>query len=246
MSWSWLSYKCEAEAFPEPPSVADMAFACRICRVWKPPLCEDSASQALQEWVREEGWPAHWTRKRACAWTGGVSLFTETCQAWPWLALAMMDAGLQARESEYNGVAALCAAIRGAACDLRVVLIRRLIAEGVDVNGLGGPNVNRQGVSPLACCLGHNSAEEGAQQLQALLGSPELALHVQCWEWLSPSTTYSAIKYARDRCAQWAEPMLRQAQAMADMSPTRVAWMTAVARRARRRPNCMTASCAGL
>jgi hypothetical protein len=151
-----------------------------------------------------------------------VSIFADTCENWPWLAMAMMDAGLDAVQSEYGGVAALCQAVRSRGkpdTAARADLARRLIASGVDVNGLGGPRVNWDGVTPLAWCLDNYSPEDGAELLAVLLEAPHLRLQVQYWVWDMPQSVVSAARYARDRHGSWALPQLEAAAASRPAEP---------------------------
>lgn len=183
---------------------------------------EAAATEALGRWRAQEGWPRRWVAPHPSAWTAGISIFAETCREWPWLALAMLEAGVDALQSEYGGVAALCGALRDRGrpdTENRVELVRRLIAAGVDVNGLGGPRVNWDGVSPLAHCLENYSLSSGGPLLAALLEAPGLVLEVQYWLWDEPKRVVSAARYAEDGHGAWALPQLEGAREDSSLRP---------------------------
>lgn len=113
--------------FPAEPTQADIDLAVEAA-VLRGRRCEEEAAAALGRWREQGGWPRRWVTPRPRAWTTGVSIFAETCLEWPWLALAMLDAGLDPLESEYGGGAALCAVLRDKGrvdVPRRIELVRR-------------------------------------------------------------------------------------------------------------------------
>ena len=175
---------------------------------------EARALEALDKWTHLREWPRFWTFNGGLTYYS-TSRFEDACRKWPWLALRMLDAGLEAKASENNGCVALYAACRASShMEVRVELVHRLLRDGVDVNGLGPMNQNKQGRTPLAGVLDGYGGEEALPILQALLGAPGIQLEIQNWVWnCEVSVPQLADAYARDRHGRWAIPYLQEALA---------------------------------
>jgi hypothetical protein len=173
---------------------------------------EAQALAALEKWKLLPEWPALWTFNGGLTYCSS-SLFEDACLKWPRLALCMMDAGLCATASEAAGCVALNRACFGwNDIDERVQLVKRLLRDGVDVNGLGPKNQNVQGRTALAAVLNGYGMEKSRPILEVLLTTPGIQLQIQNWMWdKRVGTLEPADKYASDEDGEWAIPRLREA-----------------------------------
>jgi hypothetical protein len=173
---------------------------------------EAQALAALEKWKSLPEWPALWTFNGGLTYCSS-SLFEDACLKWPRLALCMMDAGLCAAASEAAGCVALNRACFGwKDIDERVQLVKRLLRDGVDVNGLGPKNQNVQGRTALAAVLNGYGMERSRPILEVLLTTPGIQLQIQKWMWDERvGTLEPADKYASDENGKWAIPRLREA-----------------------------------
>jgi hypothetical protein len=125
----------------------------------------------------------------------------------------MLDAGLSVKDSENGGCVALytaCAAIPD--MEVRVDLVKRILSEGVDVNGLGPMGREILGRTPLAGVIHGYGLKEAQPILEVLLEAPGIRLYVQRWKWDTEfGVPEPADSYAQIVNREWAIPRLKEA-----------------------------------
>ena len=173
---------------------------------------QDQALEALERWRHLPEWPHYWISNGGLT-CDSTCLFEDACCRWPWLALRMLDAGLSVKDSENGGCVALytaCAAIPD--MEVRVDLVKRILSEGVDVNGLGPTGREILGRTPLAGVIHGYGLKEAQPILEVLLEAPGIRLYIQRWKWDTEfGVPEPADSYAQIVNRGWAIPRLKEA-----------------------------------